>query len=1410
MKLKTSRTDSKSTLSQLLFSNPFNKTLISPQKTNGFNSVSSRLPSNPTKVSTLSETSSDVVDVPQASAQDSATNELSSISPNQQILPNQNPALPNIFSDKTANPSSLQHDRSSENNFLETKSDFSSGLDLNFAVSDNTQLSHQNLDIRLSTGNVSLNLDELLTMSPEKTSCNQPQLTEKPDSQVSSSLSPTKPSLTQSTPAVSANDLADSNSTQGEKGISIKREVRSLSLIHGSSQNILHSKPTPSLKSKSKDTASLRNLPNEDSPVLTQARVKSSTVQPSKFQAVYSKKKKFRSKTDVQCRTPRLSFSYTSHQKSSSKQYSVSSTLSSSTQSPLNDSPNSEINNSELSPTTSKTPSLNPPPSQDIIRSDMRSAKKAAFKEKIDRSRAVSEGSLQKKPNFEYPPESFDIDEAMKKITSKDVRKKIVLSNKKQQYSHISTGKLFAYKNSIPLNNSLPLRIKLSPSISAKQLFTDKCSAPTLSVTDSPNNSSSYQKSLSTIDILAPSHNRSSSMAKYTIQKHESFDRMQYKSPRSTSASQVKSKGSINDLLPNNPQKQLITIKDDSAIMLSTHIPNSNEKDAVFCEKQDLIKSSQQTQELNQIPKENTVINPPCTSLETSLLDEPKNQPPLSTASDSVTYDTTDPSKKTDFLQISIPDVGLLKPTTEPLEKSIDSSLQQVLTTPELIPTSTKLPSPPPYKEAVLKRESELNTWKSQHSDLEDWKYMVTLSPNASTNIYDYFLNSSNSEASSKDKSSFSKSSWSNSFFDKFNRKKANHSYHLNSPKDVSSLHTIEETSITSSQFTIKRLFSNNNKPLSASSASSKSGYQKQTKALSSPESANKLKKTRNVKSPNSGNSFQLQERGAELPSVQSVPSFSSSEKSLTNSESPKRIIERLSKFKHHSKKPIPTDNNEFSTTYSESITSADRSVFGIPLKQAVSISAITPNLPLPAIFIRCIEYLDKNGIDEIGLYRISGSTKSVSAVRSLFSCGYDVCLDNLPIEVHTVSTLFKAYLRELPEPLTTLALKPEFDYLNSIYYKIEKKSQACQNDTEPKPSENSNNNRSPEVRSSGPIKGKQISKFFNDDHSDSLKYSNFGDLSEFSASQDFKENKIQNMDQWRDTLNALVQRLPKENFFTLKWLFLHLARVAHNSFINKMNASNLGIIFCTTLSIGNHIFSEMLLNTESIFKDALVSDDNWGHSKKVEFTQSKQSIAEADIAAPEETVLPNSVYNAYTQQTGLDGKAFELDFEDGFHITGPNFETLKYKNRKGTNFSSDSQYSTVFESESEKIDFMSWISKGKDKWIRAIKSGTIDNLLENFSSTESGSSRDSSIVGKSGLVSKFSLENSDTTAKFCKAQATKISESNETGYNSEPASVENTNVSNSPAFEKNQAYSKVVNDDFFITKLSDTLRPVN
>ncbi|KAF9479053.1 hypothetical protein BDN70DRAFT_932896 [Pholiota conissans] len=85
----------------------------------------------------------------------------------------------------------------------------------------------------------------------------------------------------------------------------------------------------------------------------------------------------------------------------------------------------------------------------------------------------------------------------------------------------------------------------------------------------------------------------------------------------------------------------------------------------------------------------------------------------------------------------------------------------------------------------------------------------------------------------------------------------------------------------------------------------------------------------------------------------------------------------------------------------------------------------------LAAVVVRCAQHLLLWGVQEEGLFRVNGRPTHVSKLRSEFDSGADYDMTECSpgdLDPHAVSSVFKAYLRELPEPILTKKLQPLFD----------------------------------------------------------------------------------------------------------------------------------------------------------------------------------------------------------------------------------------------------------------------------------------------------------------------------------------------------------------------------------------------
>ncbi|KAF9517375.1 hypothetical protein BS47DRAFT_527122 [Hydnum rufescens UP504] len=183
-----------------------------------------------------------------------------------------------------------------------------------------------------------------------------------------------------------------------------------------------------------------------------------------------------------------------------------------------------------------------------------------------------------------------------------------------------------------------------------------------------------------------------------------------------------------------------------------------------------------------------------------------------------------------------------------------------------------------------------------------------------------------------------------------------------------------------------------------------------------------------------------------------------------------------------------------------------------------------------PALVVRCIQHLELWGVQEEGIFRITGRSTHVAKLRSEFDSGADYDLRQASpsdLDPHSVSSIFKAFFRELPEPILTHALVREFEDVM-----VEK--------------------------------------------TDSL--------------GDSGSNLQTSADTLIADLRRLLARLPPENWFILQELCRLLKVTAAHYKTTKMPLSNLVLVFCPSLNMNPSVLRILVEVQEDIFVDSASS----------------------------------------------------------------------------------------------------------------------------------------------------------------------------------------------------------------------------
>lgn len=90
--------------------------------------------------------------------------------------------------------------------------------------------------------------------------------------------------------------------------------------------------------------------------------------------------------------------------------------------------------------------------------------------------------------------------------------------------------------------------------------------------------------------------------------------------------------------------------------------------------------------------------------------------------------------------------------------------------------------------------------------------------------------------------------------------------------------------------------------------------------------------------------------------------------------------------------------------------------LFGASIDDVMKLP-MNEGLEVPYIVENAIEAILADGLETVGLFRLSGNTKRTEELKALFDKGVKVDLREEP-EIHVTCSLLKCYIRELPNPL--------------------------------------------------------------------------------------------------------------------------------------------------------------------------------------------------------------------------------------------------------------------------------------------------------------------------------------------------------------------------------------------------------
>ncbi|XP_053243864.1 rho GTPase-activating protein 22 isoform X1 [Podarcis raffonei] len=100
--------------------------------------------------------------------------------------------------------------------------------------------------------------------------------------------------------------------------------------------------------------------------------------------------------------------------------------------------------------------------------------------------------------------------------------------------------------------------------------------------------------------------------------------------------------------------------------------------------------------------------------------------------------------------------------------------------------------------------------------------------------------------------------------------------------------------------------------------------------------------------------------------------------------------------------------------------------IFGQRLEDTVQYERKYGKHLAPLLVEQCVDFIREHGLAEEGLFRMPGQANLVKELQDSFDCGEKPLFDS-NTDVHTVASLLKLYLRELPEPVIPFARYEDF-----------------------------------------------------------------------------------------------------------------------------------------------------------------------------------------------------------------------------------------------------------------------------------------------------------------------------------------------------------------------------------------------
>lgn len=285
-----------------------------------------------------------------------------------------------------------------------------------------------------------------------------------------------------------------------------------------------------------------------------------------------------------------------------------------------------------------------------------------------------------------------------------------------------------------------------------------------------------------------------------------------------------------------------------------------------------------------------------------------------------------------------------------------------------------------------------------------------------------------------------------------------------------------------------------------------------------------------------------------------------------------KLLSSPLSSRRKSATNPLTSSNGsssgspQHSNSSSSNKSNAKCKIFGAPLSSHSGI---------PFVVTRLCSYIEnESGLQQEGLFRISGNLKLIDKLKNSFDSTGDAPLEDIA-DVPSAAALVKLFFRELPEPVIPanmhqILFQAAKDYSHSEYYlQLQQKlkqanQQQQQQQLQPQQQQQPCTQQNEQGDSCDYNNQSTTSTTTNTIQLTTGNKSSNGDIDQAHDEVLMKQKEKHGL--YVQRIKSLVSILPSSNYYTLRYLCSFLHRVSMYESSNRMNAASLGIVFGPTI----------------------------------------------------------------------------------------------------------------------------------------------------------------------------------------------------------------------------------------------------